>query len=140
MTVLAALDGLEGDRDTGAVSGLQQIDLHSHRDVPTRRGTTLASPKRAAAAKEGIEEIADRAKTIEVGGVTTGAQPVVAVAVEGRAALRIGQDLVGLGSLLELLLGVRIVRVDVGMQLARERRNAFLTCCSEASRETPSTS
>ena len=65
----------------------------------------------------------------------------MAVAVVGRAALGVGQDLVGLGRLLELLLGVGVVRVDVGVQLARELpRKAFLICCSEASRATPSTS
>jgi len=44
----------------------------------------------------------------------------VAVAVIGRPALGVGEDLVGLGGLLDLLLRVGVVTVDVGVQLARE--------------------
>ena len=50
----------------------------------------------------------------------------MAVAVIDLAALGVGQDLVGLGGLLELLLGVGIVVVDVGMQLARELAKGLL--------------
>ena len=42
------------------------------------------------------------------------------VAVVQRAALRVGQDLVRLRRLLELLLGLGVVLVDVRVQLARE--------------------
>ena len=42
------------------------------------------------------------------------------VAVVGRAALGVRQDLVGLGGLLELVLGLGIVLVDVGVELARK--------------------
>jgi hypothetical protein len=41
----------------------------------------------------------------------------VAVAVVRRPALGVGEDLVGLGRLLELLLGVGVVLVDVRVQL-----------------------
>ncbi len=50
----------------------------------------------------------------------------MAVAVIGCAALGVGEDLVGLGGLLELLLGLRVVRVDVGVQLARLYPEGFL--------------
>ena len=50
----------------------------------------------------------------------------MAVAVEGRAALGVGEDLVGLGRLLELLLGVGVVAVDVGVQLARQAPEGLL--------------
>ena len=47
-------------------------------------------------------------------------EPLEAVAVEGRPPLGVGEDLVGLGGLLELLLGLGIVAVDVRVELARE--------------------
>ena len=50
----------------------------------------------------------------------------MAVAVVGRAALGVGEDLVGLGGLLELLLGLGVVGVDVGVQLARELAEGLL--------------
>jgi hypothetical protein len=50
----------------------------------------------------------------------------VAVAVIRGAALGVIEDLVGLGGLLELRLGVGIVRVDVGMQLAGELSKRLL--------------
>jgi len=50
----------------------------------------------------------------------------MAVAVVGRAAVGVRQDFVGLGCFLELLLGLRIVRVDVGVQLARELAKGLL--------------
>ena len=53
----------------------------------------------------------------------------MAVAVEDRAPVRVGQDLVGLGSLLELLLGFRIVLVHIRVQLARELAEGLLDLC-----------
>jgi hypothetical protein len=50
----------------------------------------------------------------------------VAVAVVGGAALGVGEDLVGLRRLLELLLGVGVVAVDVGVQLARQAPEGLL--------------
>ena len=50
----------------------------------------------------------------------------MAVAVVDLAALGVGQDLVGLGGLLELLLGLRVVVVDVGVQLAGELAKGLL--------------
>jgi hypothetical protein len=64
----------------------------------------------------------------------------VAVAVVDLAALGVREDLVGLGGLLELLLGIRVVGVDVRVQLAGELAEAFLTWASSASRGTPRTS
>ena len=55
-----------------------------------------------------------------------GAQALVAVGVVGAAALGVGEDLVGLGGLLELLLGLGVVAVDVGMQLAGEPAEGLL--------------
>ena len=44
----------------------------------------------------------------------------MAVGVVGAAPLGVGEDLVGLGRRLELLLGLGVVVVDVGVQLAGE--------------------
>ena len=62
------------------------------------------------------------------------------VAVVGGAPLGVGEDLVGLGGLLELLLGLRVVRVDVGVQLAREPAEGLLDLLLVGVARTPSTS
>ena len=54
------------------------------------------------------------------------AQALVAVGVVGAAPLGVGEDLVGLGRLLELLLGLGVVVVDVGVQLAGEPAEGLL--------------
>jgi hypothetical protein len=48
------------------------------------------------------------------------AEPLVAERVVGPPAVSVGEDLVGLGGLLELLLGGGVGRVDVRVQLAGE--------------------
>ena len=48
------------------------------------------------------------------------------VAVVDRPPIRVGQDLVGLGGFLELLLRLRVVLVHVRVQLARERAEGLL--------------
>ncbi len=50
----------------------------------------------------------------------------MAVAVIRGAPLGVGEDLVGLGGLLELLLGLGVVRVDIGVQLARQLTEGLL--------------
>ncbi len=50
----------------------------------------------------------------------------MAEAVVGRPPLGVGEDLVGLGGLLELLLGLGVLGVDVRVQLARERAEGLL--------------
>ena len=65
-------------------------------------------------------------KPSKFGRVAAAAQALVAVAVIGRAAVGVGQHLVGLGRLLELLLGLRVVAVDVGVQLAGELAERLL--------------
>jgi hypothetical protein len=50
----------------------------------------------------------------------------VPVGVVDPAALGVRQDLVGLRRLLELLLRLRVVRVDVRVQLAREPAEGLL--------------
>ena len=50
----------------------------------------------------------------------------MAKAVVAAALVLVAQDFVGLGRLLELLLGVGIVAVDVGMELARKASERLL--------------
>jgi hypothetical protein len=50
----------------------------------------------------------------------------VAEGVIGAPAVGIGEDLVGLGGLLELLLGFGVVLVDVGVQLAGKAAKRLL--------------
>ena len=92
---------------------VEQVDVDAHGDVAALRGAGARS-----SSEERVEQVADRAERVEVGRVAAGAQAVVAVAVIRGATLAVGQDLVRLGSLLELLLGCGIVGVDVGVQLA----------------------
>ena len=124
MAVLAALDRLEGDLHLRAVGRFDQVDLDRHGHVAARRGSR--APTGAASPEERVEQICNRAEPVEVGRVASGSQSFVAVAVIGRAPLGVRQDLVGLGRLLELLLGLRVVRVDVRVQLARELTKGLL--------------
>ncbi len=112
VAVLAALDRLVGDLDRRAARGLEQVDLDGRRATSPPGAGPRAPPKRAtgAAAEERVEQVADRAEGVEVRRVAAGAQALVAVAVIGRAPLGVGEDLVRLGRLLELLLGLRVVR------------------------------
>ena len=77
-----------------------------------------------ATAEERVEDVGERAEAARLEAAV--AQALGAVAVVGRAALGIGQHLVGLGGLLELRLRLRVVRVDVRMQLAREPAEGLL--------------
>jgi hypothetical protein len=58
--------------------------------------------------------------------IAAAAQTVVAVAVVGGSPVGVRKDLVGLGRLLEFLLGGGVVLVDVGMQFAREPPEGLL--------------
>ena len=84
------------------------------------------SPNGLATAEERLEDVRHRAERLEVRRVPAAAQALVAVAVIGRAPLGIGQHLVGLGRLLELVLGLGVVAVDVGVQLARQAAERLL--------------
>src|SRR5207237_111822 len=126
VATLAQLDGLIGDLDGSAVGGLGQVDLGADGDVATLHRATRSTAAAAedapegpsATPEEGVEDVGHRAEGVEVGGVAAAAQALVAVAVVGGTALGVGEHLVCLGGLLELALGLRIVAVDVGVQLA----------------------
>jgi hypothetical protein len=111
------------DLDRAPARGVDQLDRHGHRDVAALHrpaaGAT-AEGVEPAGAEEGREEVRDRPEVAEVRLEAAGPQPLVTVGVVHPAALGVGQHLVRLGRLLELGLGVRVVRVDVGMQLPRQ--------------------
>ena len=122
---LAAVDDLVVDVDRGARRRLLEVDLD--RDLGVAAAARARRPAaEAAAAEERREEVVDRAEAVEVRALAAALEALVAVAVVRRAAIGVGQDLVGLGGLLELLLGLRVVAVDVGVQLARELAEGLL--------------
>jgi hypothetical protein len=128
--VLAHGDGLERDLDGGAVRRLRQVDVggHGHISPLHRAAGALAAegaPERARA-EERLEDVRYRAEALEIGGVAAGAQTLVPVAVIGGTPVAVRKDLVGLRGLLELLLGVGIVAVDIGVQLAGEPAERLL--------------
>ena len=138
---------LVGDLDLRAARGLREVDRGGHDDVAAldRPAAAPAPPGaergvEAAGAEESREQVGDRAERVHVRRVAAAAQAVLAVGVVELAPLGVGEHLVGGGRLLELLLRVGVVGVDVGVQLAREPRNAFLILASSAPRSTPSVS
>jgi hypothetical protein len=112
-----------------AVGGVDQLDPDRHRDVAAlHRSARPAAAERALEARteEGREEVGDRPEVAEVRLVAAGAQALVTVRVVLAALLGIGQHLVGLGGLLELGLGIRVVGVDVRVQLPRQAPEGLL--------------
>src|SRR5207302_2618118 len=134
MAVLTEHDRLVGNRYRRAASRIHQLDLSAGDHIPAlhppagpgARGAEQIAERATGAAEACLEDVGHRTERLEVGRVTAAAQPLVAVAVIGRAALGVRQDLVGLGCLLELRLGVGIVAVDVWMQLARQTAERLL--------------
>ena len=125
---LAAVDDLVADVDRRARGRLLEVDLDRDLGVATgaRPDGAAAEATTTAATEERGEEVVDRAEAVEVRALPAAPQAIVAVTVIRRALVGVRQDLVGLGGLLELLLGLRIVAVDVRMQLARELAKGLL--------------
>ena len=92
---------------------LDRVDqvLAAHRPAPHLEAEV--------AAEESLEDVLDRAEAA-AGAEAAAAQAVVAVGVVGAAPLGVGEHLVGFRRGLELLLGLGVVVVDVGVQLAGE--------------------
>ncbi len=128
VATLAQGDGLIFHLDVRAVGSHVEIDFGGHRDVAPLSGAAgpgtateqVAEPSATepSAAKERVEDVGHRGEGIEVRRVAAAAQSLVPVAVVGGPPLGVGEHLVGLGGLLELVLGLGIVAVDVGMELA----------------------
>ncbi len=112
------------ERDLGAHGHIAALD-RAARPATAEDPAAERAPAEATAAEEGLEDVRDRSEPLEVGGVAALAQALVAVAVIGRASVGVGEDLVGLGGLLEAFLGVGLL-VDVGVQLAGQPAEGLL--------------
>jgi hypothetical protein len=126
--VLARPDDVVLDVHLSVDRGLGQRDLDRHRHVAAlhRAAPAAASEHVAGAAEERVEDVGERSEALERRLEPARGQTLMAVAVVDLAPLRVREDLVRLGQLLELLLGVGVVAVDVGMQLARLRAEGLL--------------
>ena len=119
--MLAGLNRLELDVLGGAGRGIVERDLNRHGHVAAvSRAAARAPAEQRVAPEERVEDVRERAEALEVRGEAARLEPLMPVAVVERASLRVGQDLVRLRRLLELLLGLGVVLVDVRVQLARE--------------------
>ena len=126
VAALAAGDRVEAHLLRGAVRGLLERDVDGDRHVAALDGHPAPAAAERAGAEERVEDVAERAEAGEVRRrVAARAQAVEAVAVVGRLALGVRQDLVGLGRLLEVLLG-GLGGVDVGVQLAGQPAEGLL--------------
>ena len=121
------------------------------RSRPRRRrrrpGSAAGRPRRPPPPNAGVEPAGAEERREEV--ARTSRRPRSSASSRRRAAPRgrrgrraaplgVGEHLVGLRRLLELLLGVGVVRVDVRVQLARELAERLLDLASSAPRATPS--
>src|SRR6185503_1131243 len=103
---LAGVDQVVGDLNAGAGRGLRERDLDLDADVAALDAASGGpAPERAEriAAEERVEDVGKRAEAVRSGREPARVEPVEAVAVIGGAPFGVGQDLVGLGGLLELL-------------------------------------
>ena len=114
----AGVEQVDFDLPLDPEGGLVQVYLHLHGHVATRgRAGRSAAPGAAeqVATEEGAEEIGEVPETIESLAAARSAQTVVTVGVVDAALLRVAEHLVGFGGFLELLLGLGIVVVDIGV-------------------------
>jgi hypothetical protein len=122
VAVGAGIDQVVGHLDRCPAGGLLERDLDLHGEV-----SALDAPTRAAegaaervAAEKGVEDVREGAEAVRLGGEAARLEPLEAVAVVGGAPIGVRQDLVRLGGLLELLLRLRVMAVDVRVELAGE--------------------
>ena len=95
-----------------------QVYLHLHRHVAARgrAGGAAAAAAERVTTEEGAEEVGEISETVvSLTAAVRSAQSFVTVGVVGAALLRVAQHLVGLGGFLELLFGLGVVVVDVGV-------------------------
>src|SRR4051794_537303 len=130
VAVLAGVDGVVLDGHLSAMRGVDEGYPDGYGNVAalrrTARASTEGAAERIAAAEERVEDVRERAEASEAGLEPARAEALVAVAVEDRAALGVGQNLVGLRRLLEFLLGLGIVPIHVRVKLARELAEGLL--------------
>ena len=123
--VLACGHHVVGDGDGGPAGRVGQVDLGCHCHVtPLERAAAGRGAEhvaeRARAPEERVEDIGHRAERLEVRRIPAAAKPFVTEAVVGGTAIGVREHLVGLGRLLELLLGLRVVTVHIRVKLTGE--------------------
>ena len=123
---LAAHRAGNADRRLLAGEGVLQRYLHVVAEIGAAPGLPPAAPPRPAAhelAEQVVEHVGEAGAEVEAGGAGAAARAIeggVTEAVVGRALLLVGEHVVGLGNLLELLLGDLVIRIAVRMVLHRE--------------------
>ena len=131
-----AMAGLAGDRaghahgGVGAGKGLFEGDLEIEPKVLAAHVAAPAGPPASAAAEHVLEDVAEHGaeietlRAVEAAGAGARAHAAVeggrSVAVIGRALVGILQDVVGVIEFLELLLGVLVAGIAIGVILHRE--------------------
>ena len=128
---LAGRNRLHRHLARGSREHLGEAHLHLRRDVAAARRPARPEPEqlaeqRVAATEERGQHVLEAAEGVRARGPAPGAQALVAEGVVGAAAVGVGEDLVGLRGLLELLLRLRVVPVDVGVELARQPAKRLL--------------
>lgn len=121
----------DGDLFFSAEAGFFERELEIVADVGALTRGVGRTGSSAASAKKVAEDIAEMAKDIadilESGPAAAAAiQPLMAKLIVERALFGVGEDVISLGRLLKLLLGLRIVRVAIGMVLEGELTKRFL--------------
>ena len=129
MTGRTRLNALEADLTLAAEGCLLKAQLHLGDDVLTLRRAASACGRRCTAAEEIAENIAEIAEAAESAKAAEARARVrVEVRIDAREAIlivarlfiRVGQHLVGLVDLLELLLRALVAGILVGMVLHRQ--------------------
>src|SRR5690606_35723223 len=122
---LARHRGAHLDGGLGAEDRLFEVDLGDHLEVGAggrARAATAPEPptEGVRTAEEGLEDVAEPTRAERIAAARPGRRALRAEQVVALAALRVAQRLVGDRDLLEPALGLGIVGVGVGVQLARQ--------------------
>src|SRR5579875_223946 len=124
MTGLAPHGQADGELLLGAEDCLGELQPETDLGVRAPSRAVLAAPERTSGHRpeEGLEQVAQSTFEVEGDAATGGPGPEDTLRTESvvaSTALRVAQDLVGEGHLLELRLGFGIATVGVGVQLSR---------------------
>jgi hypothetical protein len=128
--VLAGVDELVRHLDRLARGRLRKRDPDLHGEVapldPPGAAAAAECAAERVAAEERVEDVRKRAEAVRLRREPPRVEALEAVAVVRAAPLRVRQDLVRLSGFLELLLGLGVVAVHVGVQLARDPAEGLL--------------